>query len=159
PSFERPTQSENPILIPSVCTRQFHPPGRVGANDTPIRSLFGILDPRVACFDPLPWVFLDPSFERPTQTGNPIRIPSVRTRQFHLPSCVGANDTPIRSLFGILDPWIACSNPLPWICHLNANPIRESNSDSVSSHTSLSPIWSCWSEWHADQIPILFILE
>ncbi|MQM15161.1 hypothetical protein Taro_048100, partial [Colocasia esculenta] len=53
PSFERPTQSRNPNRIPSVHTRQFHPPSRVGVNDTSIRSLFGILDRRVVCFDHL----------------------------------------------------------------------------------------------------------
>ncbi|MQM07876.1 hypothetical protein Taro_040729 [Colocasia esculenta] len=101
PSFQRPTQSRNPNRIPSVRTRHFHPSGRVGANCTSIRSLFGILDPRVVCFDPLD---SDPSFQRPTQSGNPNQIPSVRTHHFNPPGRVGPNGTPIGYLFGILDP-------------------------------------------------------
>ncbi|MQM22207.1 hypothetical protein Taro_055256, partial [Colocasia esculenta] len=49
PSFQCPTQSGDPNWIPSVLTRHFNPPSRVGENGTPIRSLFGILDLRVIC--------------------------------------------------------------------------------------------------------------
>ncbi|MQM09322.1 hypothetical protein Taro_042188, partial [Colocasia esculenta] len=84
------------------------------------------------------------SFDRPTQYGNPIRISSVRTHHFHPPGRVGVNSTPIISLFGILDPRVACSDTLPWtwvffkLVISTPNQIWESNKDSVSSHTSLS---------------------
>ncbi|MQM22867.1 hypothetical protein Taro_055927, partial [Colocasia esculenta] len=134
----RRTQSKNPNQIPSVRTRQLNPLGRVGVNDTPIRSLFGILYPRVVCFDPLD---LNPSFQRPTQSGNPNRIPSVRTHQFNPPDRVGVNSTPIRSLFGILDPRVVCFDPLDLTFFRSVismhNLIQESKSDSVSSHTSI----------------------
>ncbi|MQL88221.1 hypothetical protein Taro_020776, partial [Colocasia esculenta] len=106
PSFQCPTQSGDPNWIPSVPTRHCNPPGRVGENCTPIRSLFGSLDPQVVCFDPLYILdyFLDPSFQCPIQSGDPNWIPSVPTRHFNPPGRVGENGTPIRSLFGILDP-------------------------------------------------------
>ncbi|MQL69997.1 hypothetical protein Taro_002287, partial [Colocasia esculenta] len=80
PSFQRRTQSGDPNRIPSVPTRHFNPPGRVGENNTPIGSLFGILDPRVVGFSPLYILgyFLDPSFQRRTQSGDPNWIPSIR---------------------------------------------------------------------------------
>ncbi|MQM06178.1 hypothetical protein Taro_038997, partial [Colocasia esculenta] len=112
PSFQRPTQSGNLNRISSVRTRQFNPPDRVRVNGMPIRSLFGILYPRVVCFDPLDLGFFRSIISTPTQSRNPNRIPSVRTRQFNPPSRVGANDTPIRSLFGILEPRVVCFDPL-----------------------------------------------
>ncbi|MQL87565.1 hypothetical protein Taro_020112, partial [Colocasia esculenta] len=85
----------------------------------PIRSLFGILDPQVVAFSPLYILgyFLDPSFQCPTQSGDPNWIPSVPTCHFNPPGRVGENGMPIRSLFGILDPWV--------IRHFNAQPNPE----------------------------------
>ncbi|MQM22583.1 hypothetical protein Taro_055639, partial [Colocasia esculenta] len=57
--------------------------------------------------------FLDPSIERPTQSGNPNWNPSVRTRHVNPPGRVGENGTPIGSLFGILDPRIRQLNARP----------------------------------------------
>ena len=86
-------------------------------------------------------VFLDPSFECPTQSGDPNWIPSVSTRHFNPPGRVGENGTSIRSLFGILDPRVVCFDPLDLGFFRSIismpNPIRESNSDSISSHTSI----------------------
>ncbi|MQM21676.1 hypothetical protein Taro_054720, partial [Colocasia esculenta] len=115
PSFQSRTQFGDPNWIPSVPTYHFNPPDRVGDNDTPIGSLFGILDPRVVGFSPLYILdyFLDPSIERPTQSGSPNWIPSIPTRHFHPPGRVGANGIPIRSLFGILDPQIRQLNAEP----------------------------------------------
>ncbi|MQM12341.1 hypothetical protein Taro_045257, partial [Colocasia esculenta] len=115
--------------IPSIYTRQFNPPGHVGANGTSMRSLFGILDPRVVCFDPLDLLgfFLDPSFQRTTKSENPNQISSIRTHQFNPPGRVGVNDKPIRSLFGILDPRI---------CHFNAQPNPGIQIGFRHSHTS-----------------------
>ncbi|MQM00717.1 hypothetical protein Taro_033459, partial [Colocasia esculenta] len=62
-------------------------------------------------------VFLDPSFECPTQSGDPNWILSVSTRQFNPPGRVGENGTSIGSLFGILDPRV--------IRHFNAQPNPE----------------------------------
>ncbi|MQM02205.1 hypothetical protein Taro_034968, partial [Colocasia esculenta] len=117
-SIERPTKSGNPNWNPSVRTRHVNPPGRVEENGTPIRSLFGILDPRVVCFNPLYVIcyFLDPSIERLTQSGNPKWNPSVRTCHVNPPGRVGENNTPIGSLFGILDPRVVGFSSLYVIC-------------------------------------------
>ncbi|MQL85452.1 hypothetical protein Taro_017976 [Colocasia esculenta] len=56
---------------------------------------------------------MNPSFQRPTQSGNPNRIPSVRTRQLNPPGRVRVNGTPIRSLFGISGRSTRSANPIP----------------------------------------------
>ncbi|MQM03580.1 hypothetical protein Taro_036365, partial [Colocasia esculenta] len=95
---------------------------------------------------------------RRTQTENPIKTPSVSTRHSHPPSHVGVNDTPIGSLFQILDPQVACSDPFHLgffkISGLSAKPkpgIRLGFHQ--FPHVTLTTR-SCGSERHADRIPI-----
>ncbi|MQM11682.1 hypothetical protein Taro_044591, partial [Colocasia esculenta] len=88
------------------------PPNCVRVNDTLIRSLFLILDPQVACSNPLHLGF----FKISGLSAKPKPRIRLGFRQFpHVtlthPVVSEVNDTPIGSLFLILDHRVACSDP------------------------------------------------